>query len=175
MQAKNSLKKEQDLLNPSPNCNTPQTVYQKQPSECLRNSELPFHSGKKDLMPAKNHIDSILCSSPQFVGAAYKDNANVQQSEFVIGVTPTGKTPSGTAVKPESISSLLIPFADPSNSTLLQGLRPSSSHTVSEDQDDEDNEESKVGGVQDSLKQTGDLGKQDSTCDESFAKERLDQ
>ena len=172
MQAKNSLKKEQDLLTPSPNCNTTQTVYQNQASECLRNSELPFLSGKKDLMPAKNPIDSILCSSPQFVGAAYEDNANVQQSEFVIGAIPTGKTPSGTAVKPESISSLLKPFADPSNSTLLQQLRSSSSNTVSEGEDD--NEESK-GEVQDSLKQTGDLGKQDSTCDESFAKERLDQ
>ena len=172
MQAKNSLKKEQDLLNPSPNCNTTQTVYQKQPSECLRNSELPLLSGKKDLMPAKNPIDSIIYSSPQFVGAAYEDNANVEQSEFVIGATPTGKTPSGTAVKPESISSLLKPFADPSNSTLLQQLRSSSSNTVSEGEDD--NEESK-GEVQDSLKQTGDLGKQDSTCDESFAKERLDQ
>ena len=172
MQAKNSLKKEQDLLNPSPNCNTTQTVYQNQASECLRNSELPFLSGKKDLMPAKNPIDSIIYSSPQFVGAAYEDNANVEQSEFVIGATPNGKTPSGTAVKPESISSLLKPFADPSNSTLLQGLRSSSSNTVSEGEDD--NEESK-GEVQDSLKQTGDLGKQDSTCDESFAKERLDQ
>ena len=174
MQAKNSLKKEQDLLNPYPNCNTPQTVYQKQPSECLRNSELPFLSGKKDLMPAKNPIDSIIYSSPQFVGAAYKDNTNVQQSEFVIGVTPTGKTPSGTAVKPESISSLLNPFADPSNPSFLQQFRSSSSNTVSEHQDEDDNEELKGGEVQDSPKQTGDLGKQDSTCDGSFARERAD-
>ena len=125
-------------------------------------------------MVARNLIDSIQFSSPQQNGAEQDEMMEAQQSEFVIGATPTGKTPSGTAVIPESMSSLLNPFAGPSNSSFLQQFRSSSSNTVSEHQDEDDNEESKVGGVQDSLKQTGDLGKQDSTCDGSFARERAD-